>query len=82
MSKDFTTVRGRVTLAQDIPREERDAPLLCDDIEDPNPNQPPRPLPEAQQKARDDALMRWSIEREVNEWDRWRPGWADWYYGR
>ncbi len=39
-------------------------------------------LTEAQQKARDEALMSWSIEMEVAWWDHYYPGWADWYYGR
>lgn len=39
-------------------------------------------LSDAQKKARNEALMRWTIEQEIAEWDRWYPGWADWYYGR
>lgn len=39
-------------------------------------------LSDAQKKARNEALMRWAIEQEIAEWDRWHPGWADWYYGR
>lgn len=34
MSKDFTTVRGRMDVGPDLPREERDAPLIYDDIEE------------------------------------------------
>lgn len=43
MSKDFVTVRGVIRMPEDIPREEREVLLPCDDIEDRYPIRYPAP---------------------------------------